>query len=137
MIFAIFLLFFQLSNPNINAQTSDPRIKSHKFYKLGFKEYKIKKYTDAIEYIEKALIIFPRHKKAKELLQELRNKGQEFYNTGIALVYFNKTMSLDYLNQANRLLAPKDLRRKKITRIIKRLEHNEAVQDQDMDQKDS
>jgi hypothetical protein len=102
----------------------DPRIKSHRFYRLGFKEYRSKQYVESVEHIEKALKIFPRHKKAKELLQELRAIGLEYYNTGLALVYFDRTMSMDFLNKASHLLDPKDIKRKKISRIIERLEHN-------------
>ncbi len=109
---------------NLNAKTlSEDEIKNkaYIYYRNGVNEYNKENYAEALKNLEKSNQ-YRSTKKTRKLIENIRKKGKSFYETGTALVNFDKEMSVKYLEKALPLIDPKDK---------KTVEHiNSLLQDQ-------
>lgn len=97
------------------------RNKAYIYYRDGVNEYNKENYPEALKNLEKSLK-YRSTKKTRKLIEDIRDKGKNFYDTGTALLNFDREMSVKYLQKALPLIDPKDK---------KTIEHiNSLLQDQ-------
>ena len=101
-------MFF--ASNNIHAKELSPdevKNKSYIYYKNGVTEYNKEHYDEALQQLQKSLV-YRSSTRTKKLIDEIRKKGKSFYETGIALINFDKEMATQYLQKALPLIDPKD-----------------------------
>ncbi|MCX6113006.1 MAG: hypothetical protein NTY22_06990 [Proteobacteria bacterium] len=102
---------------SFNIYAADPKdiakYKSYTAYKQAISEYNKQNYEKAMEYTENSLTLYASNKKSKELLTKLKEKGEEYYTTGVSLEHFNKELAIEYLKKAQTLLRSSDKKIKK------------------------
>ncbi len=120
MTFILLLTSLFFSSQNIYAKELSPdevKNKSYIYYKNGVTEYNKENYDEALKQLQKSLL-YRSSTRTRKLIEEIRKKGKSFYETGIALINFDKEMATQYLQKALPLIDPKD---KKTIEHIKEL----------------
>jgi hypothetical protein len=106
------------SNP---LSEDDLKNRSYKHYRNGLNEYNKENYSDALIELERS-IKYRSTRKARKLTEDIRKKGISYYDSGVALLNFNKELAKQYLEKALPLIDPQDKKtREHINSLLKSL----------------
>ena len=99
----------------------DLRNRSYKHYRNGLNEYNKENYSGALVELETS-IKYRSTKKARKLTEDIHKKGISYYDSGVALLNFNRELAKQYLEKALPLIDPQDKKTKEhINSLLKSL----------------